>query len=235
MTPWTAACQAPLPMEFSRQEYWSRLPFPSLGDFPDPGIKLASPALAGDSLPLHHLGSPSKLQTNKNPRRQRTMHILEKQTRKMPYVPKEIEPQRHPVCVCSVTWSCPTLCAFMNCGSCVHGIFQDKNTEVGCHFLLQGIFLTLRSNLHFLQWQSNSLLPSHLGSPCNSIPPAFCSLLVLIKLYYQCTYLSSQLAICSLRAMILPYLFLYARYLNSKRVSAFQFLKNIYLFGCTMY
>ena len=36
-TPWTVACQAPLPIEFSRQEYWSRLPFPSPGDLPDPG------------------------------------------------------------------------------------------------------------------------------------------------------------------------------------------------------
>ena len=39
-TPWTAAHQAPLSMEFSRQEYWSRLPFPSPGDLPDPRIKL---------------------------------------------------------------------------------------------------------------------------------------------------------------------------------------------------
>ena len=37
--PWTVAHQAPLTMEFSRQEYWSRLPFPSPGDLPDPGIK----------------------------------------------------------------------------------------------------------------------------------------------------------------------------------------------------
>ena len=46
MTPWTVVCQAPLSMWFSRQEYWSGLPFPSPGDLPDPGIKLASPALA---------------------------------------------------------------------------------------------------------------------------------------------------------------------------------------------
>ena len=49
-TPWTVACQAPRSVGFSRQEYWSELPFPSLGVFPDPGIKsisLASPALAG--------------------------------------------------------------------------------------------------------------------------------------------------------------------------------------------
>ena len=45
----TAACQAPLSMGFSRQEYWSELPCPSPGDLPDPGIKsvsLTSPALA---------------------------------------------------------------------------------------------------------------------------------------------------------------------------------------------
>ena len=47
--PWTVACQAPLSMEFSRQVYWSELPFPTRGDLPDSGIKpkfLVSPALA---------------------------------------------------------------------------------------------------------------------------------------------------------------------------------------------
>ena len=44
-------CQAPLSMEFSRQEYWSGLPFPSPGDLFDPGIESASPALQVDSLP----------------------------------------------------------------------------------------------------------------------------------------------------------------------------------------
>ena len=50
VTPWTVACQAPLPMGFSRQGYWSGLPRPPPGDLPDPGIELtslASPALAG--------------------------------------------------------------------------------------------------------------------------------------------------------------------------------------------
>ena len=50
VTPWTVAHQAPLSMEFSRQEYWSMLPFPTPGNLPNPGIKptsLASPALAG--------------------------------------------------------------------------------------------------------------------------------------------------------------------------------------------
>ena len=48
-TPWTVARQAPLAMEFSRQEYWSGLPFPSLGDLPDQGIEPTSPALQADS------------------------------------------------------------------------------------------------------------------------------------------------------------------------------------------
>ena len=50
MTPWTVARQAPLTMEFSRQEYWSGLPFPTPGDIPDLGIEPTSPvypALAG--------------------------------------------------------------------------------------------------------------------------------------------------------------------------------------------
>ena len=47
-TPWTAARQSPLSMEFSRQEYWSGLPFPPPGGaLPDPGIEPASPALTG--------------------------------------------------------------------------------------------------------------------------------------------------------------------------------------------
>ena len=50
-TPWTVAHHAPLSMEFSRQEYWSELPFPSPGDLPHPGIEPRSPALQADSLP----------------------------------------------------------------------------------------------------------------------------------------------------------------------------------------
>ena len=57
-TPWTVACQAPLSMKFSRQEYWSGLPFPSTGDLPDPGIKPGSPALQADALPSELLGKP---------------------------------------------------------------------------------------------------------------------------------------------------------------------------------
>ena len=56
--PWTAVHQAPLYMEYSRQEYWSGLPFPSLGDLPDPGIQHGSPALRQILYPLSHQGSP---------------------------------------------------------------------------------------------------------------------------------------------------------------------------------
>ena len=55
-TPWTVAHQAPLSMEFSRQEYWSGLSFPSLEELPDSGIGPSSPVLQQDSLPSEPLG-----------------------------------------------------------------------------------------------------------------------------------------------------------------------------------
>ena len=58
VSPWTVACQAPLSMESSRQEYWSRLPFPSPEDLPDPEIKPRSPTLQADSLPSKSPGKP---------------------------------------------------------------------------------------------------------------------------------------------------------------------------------
>ena len=75
VAPWTIACQALLSMGFSRQEYWSGLPFSSPGDLPDPGIKresLASPALAGkfftswatrEALCLHQIRSDQTTQS----------------------------------------------------------------------------------------------------------------------------------------------------------------------------
>ena len=60
VTPWTVAPQAPLAMEFPRQEYWSGLPFPSPGDLPNSGMEPKSPAWQADSLPVSHLGNPVK-------------------------------------------------------------------------------------------------------------------------------------------------------------------------------
>ena len=60
VTSWTVGYQAPLTMEFSRQEYWNGLPFPTQGGLPDPGIKLHLLHLLNrqaGSLPLYHLGS----------------------------------------------------------------------------------------------------------------------------------------------------------------------------------
>ena len=58
VTPWTVVYKAPLSVEFSRQEYWSGLPFPSPGDLPHPGIKPGSPTLKLDTLPSDPPGKP---------------------------------------------------------------------------------------------------------------------------------------------------------------------------------
>ena len=58
VTPWTLAHQAPLSMEFSRQEYWSGLPHPSPGDLPHTGIEPGSPAMQADSLLSEPPGKP---------------------------------------------------------------------------------------------------------------------------------------------------------------------------------
>ena len=58
-TPWSVACRAPPSLGFSRQEYWSGLPFPSPGDLPNPGIDPTSLALQADSLPSELPGKPA--------------------------------------------------------------------------------------------------------------------------------------------------------------------------------
>ena len=68
-TLWTIAHRVPLSMAFSRQEYWSGLPFPPPGDLPDPGIQSASPvspALAEGFFTTRHLGSPLRSMTSSN-------------------------------------------------------------------------------------------------------------------------------------------------------------------------
>ena len=84
VSPWTIAHRAPPSMEFSRQEYWSGLPFPSPGGLPDPGIGPRSPALQANTLPseppgkyphgltalcafpLTHIGNPRHQISNHN-------------------------------------------------------------------------------------------------------------------------------------------------------------------------
>ena len=57
--PWIVGCQAPLSLGFPKEEYWSGLPFPLVGDLPDPGTEPRSPALQVDSLPSEPPGKPS--------------------------------------------------------------------------------------------------------------------------------------------------------------------------------
>ena len=59
--PWTVAHQAPPSMGFSRQEYWSGLPFPSPGDLPNPGIEPRSPTLQADALTSAPPGKPLEM------------------------------------------------------------------------------------------------------------------------------------------------------------------------------
>ena len=72
------------------------------------------------------------------------------------------------LCCCSVAKSCPTLCDPVDCsrpGSSVHEVFPGKDTRVGCHSLLQGIFPTQGSNPAFLYWQAGFLPSEPQGSP----------------------------------------------------------------------
>ena len=147
MTPWTVAQQAPLSLGFPRQEYWNGVPFPSLRDLPDPRIKLTSPALQADSL----FAEPPW-------RAQNQLYI---------YIYIYI----YTVCVLNCLQSCPTLCSPRDCSppcSSVLGSLQRKSTEVGCHALLQGIFLPQGSNpclFHLVHWQAGSLPPASPSKP----------------------------------------------------------------------
>ena len=66
VTLWSIAHQAPLSMGFSRQEYWSGLPFSSPGDLPNPGIEPSSPALQAGSLTSELPGKPTSRLENTN-------------------------------------------------------------------------------------------------------------------------------------------------------------------------
>ena len=153
-TPWTGAHQAPLSLGFSRQEYWSGLPFPSPGELPDPGIEPRSPALQADALTSEPPGKPTLQQENRlneKPRHRNEQRPFTA-TRK-----SESE----------VAQSCPTLCNAMDCSlpdsSCPWDS-PGKNTGVGCHFLLQGSFPTQGLNPGPLHCRQILYQLSHQGS-----------------------------------------------------------------------
>ena len=146
-------------MEFSRQEYWSELPFPSLSDFPDPGIELVSPALEADSLPSEWIpGKPNNLQIfspnfwavllniSKFPFIRVSLHFVSpiavcKSTCFPTYLVIEYVAQflyffpilvLDMICCCLVAKSCPTLCdpmVWSPPGSSLHGVSQARILE----------------------------------------------------------------------------------------------------------
>ena len=128
------AHQAALSMDFSRKEYWSGLPCPSPGDLPDSRIEPGSPALQVDSL----LSKPPGKSLAGGVVRVKWMYVHATSLQScLTLRPHGLQPPR-------------LLCPQDSPG---------KNIGVGCHALLQGIFLTLRSNpqLLLLHWQTGSL------------------------------------------------------------------------------
>ena len=109
------------PWDFSRQGYWSGLPFPSPGYLPDPGIEPGSPALTGRFFTTEPPGKPS-----------------------LGHAAAAAAANSRQLCL---TLCDPMDCSLP--GSSVHGIFPGNNTVVDCHFLLQGIFPTQGLNPDF--------------------------------------------------------------------------------------
>ena len=140
----------PCPWEFSRQEYWSRLPCPLPGDLPNPGIEPKSPALQEDSSPMETLGKPKFIYSGTERERESVCVCV-----------------RVCVCVCvcvrARAQSCPTLCNPMDCslpGSSDQGIFRASILEWVAISYARGYFLW-----HLLHWQVDSLPVTPPGKP----------------------------------------------------------------------
>ena len=148
-TPWTAACQAPLSIGFSRQAYWSGLLCHPPWDIPNPGIKPVShrsPMLGrGVSLPIVPPGKPYVY----------IYSLCLVPAQNLTFITYLIESR-----------------SVMSSSLWPHGVYipwnsPGKNTGVGCHVLLQGIFLTQELNPHSIACSAgdvDSLLLSHQAS-----------------------------------------------------------------------
>ena len=150
VTPWTAACQAPLSMGFSGQEHWSGLPFPPPGDLPDPGIEPESPA---DSLSSEPPGKPlsgwwlslSLASDWLKPIWTNMMYLFFIHTTN---IYSASIPEGHAVLSCPVVLTLCNPMDFQPSRPLCPWDSPGKNT--GCHFLLQGIFPNQGSNLHLV-------------------------------------------------------------------------------------
>ena len=184
VTPWTVAHQVSLSLEFSRQEYWSGLPFPSLGDFPNPGIKSSSPVVQADSLPLNHQESPNVSNEVKvaqscptlcDPMDFTVHGIL--QTRRLEWVAfpfsRGYSPPRD--------WTQVSSIARDSLSAETQG--KPENTGVDSLFLLQRIFLTQELNWGLLHCRWILYQPSYQESLGN-LPskPHFCEYFINITL-----------------------------------------------------
>ena len=180
-TPWTVACQAPLSMGFSRQEYLSGLPCPPPGDLPNPGIKPRFPALQADSL-------PTEPQRNSSPKSKLSAVLLA---------------QSCPTLCNPIDWTLgeedgnPLQCSCLensrDGGAAVYGVAQSRtwlkwlssssssgrldparlvcpwdspgnNTGMGCHFLPRGSFQPRGWNLGLLHCRQILYCLNHQGS-----------------------------------------------------------------------
>ena len=116
-TPWTVAYQASPSMGFSRQEYWSGLPFPSPGDLPDPGIEPRSPTLEADALTSEPPGKPNETETGLYRTVESELSGSLNTSLNYMYL---------------VSQSCLTLCDPMDCslrGFSIHGILKARIPE----------------------------------------------------------------------------------------------------------
>ena len=138
------------------EEYWSGLPFPSPGDLPSPGIEARSPT-ADRFFTIWATKEAPRLWGLQS--RRKCLGAL---------APDYLSVHPSSAVLCLVTQLCPTLCDPINCsppGSSVHGDCPGKNTGVGCHALLQGIFPTQRSNPCLPHCRQILYYLSHQGSP----------------------------------------------------------------------
>ena len=126
-------------MRFSRHEYWHGLPFPPLGDLPNPGIEPVSPALAGEFFTSEPPGKPLETCTHtamttwrhseKGPTWKPRREVLGRNQTCWHLSLGSLSSKTEKICCCLITKSCPTLCKPLDCsrpGSSVHGISQQE-------------------------------------------------------------------------------------------------------------